>query len=287
MATTERSAPFRAVVLETPITPLPVLSQGCTQRQPPRTSRCFNTRRRLRTSASSHRHLLQTLPKNHTQDATPHPTPAASPISPDPTSAPTADDPVCASRRPVTTIEQHASTSLHSGSVGRTYANDSVASDASHAASSSSANPPTIEESPSTDNGTVHIEESDSSSSEKPLQIEEDATPSEVSWEVSPFWCPPPFEVPASSVTEFPAAAWKHAAATGPLRTPMRPRKPRSSGASPGRKKRLNRCGARSPAPAPTESSPALPSLHCILIFMALTLKVKSKNAWISYTNVP
>ncbi|KAH7951374.1 hypothetical protein HPB52_008318 [Rhipicephalus sanguineus] len=101
----------------------------------------------------------------NTQDATPHPTPAAAPVSPDPASASTADHQVCVSRPPVITIERHAGTSLHSESPGRTDADDSVTSDTSHAASSSSANPPTIEESPSTDDGTVHIEDSDSSSS--------------------------------------------------------------------------------------------------------------------------
>ncbi|KAH7976570.1 hypothetical protein HPB52_016299 [Rhipicephalus sanguineus] len=90
----------------------------------------------------------------NTQDAMPHPTPSASPVSPDLAGASADNDPVCVSRPLVITIERRAGTSLHSGSTERTDADNSVTSDASHAASSSSANSPTIEESPSTDDGT-------------------------------------------------------------------------------------------------------------------------------------
>ncbi|KAH7983851.1 hypothetical protein HPB52_014782 [Rhipicephalus sanguineus] len=202
----------------------------------------------------------------NSQDATPHPTPAASPVSPDPANACTADDQVCVSRPPVITIERHAGTSLHSVSAGRTDADDSVTSDINHAASSSSANPPTIEESPSTDDsvtssaghaassssanpptieessstadGTVHIEDSDSSSSETPLQIDEDATPSDVSRESVDVLVPP--SVRSSSIKRHRVSSSDsetHSRDRSPLRTPTRPRKPRASGASPGRKK--------------------------------------------------
>ncbi|KAH7934836.1 hypothetical protein HPB52_001020 [Rhipicephalus sanguineus] len=107
---------------------------------------------------------------------------------------------------------------------------DSVTSNASHAASSSSANPPTIEESSSTADGNVHIEDSDSSSSETRLQIDEDATPSDVSQESVDVLVPP--SVRSSSIKRHRVSSSDsetHSRDRSPLRTPTRPRKPRAS----------------------------------------------------------
>ncbi|XP_037529251.1 MICAL-like protein 1 [Rhipicephalus sanguineus] len=191
MAPTEKDAPFRAVVLETPMPPSPAPSEDRTQRQHLRDFPPLQPRRPLRTKGEvPPTPVLGPAQDQNPQDATPHPTPAASPVSPDPASASTADDQrICWAdrrrrQRDVDISHAASSSSANPPTIEESPStDDSVTSNASHAASSSSANPPTIEESSSTADGTVHIEDSDSSSSETPLRIDEDATPSDVSRE--------------------------------------------------------------------------------------------------------
>ncbi|KAH7948163.1 hypothetical protein HPB52_018947 [Rhipicephalus sanguineus] len=142
----------------------------------------------------------------NTQDAAPHPTPAASPVSPDPASASTANDPV---RRRQRDVRRQSRGLL----IVR-------------------------EESPSTDDGTVHIEDSGGSSSETPLQIDEDATPSDVNRESVNVLVP--LSIRSSNIKRHRVSSSDSETRSrdrSPLRTPTRPRKPRASGVSPGRKK--------------------------------------------------
>ncbi|KAH7946836.1 hypothetical protein HPB52_004961 [Rhipicephalus sanguineus] len=115
------------------------------------------------------------------QIATLRETPTASPASPDPAVPEGNEDPHSASRPTVIPTEPQVEPPLNKAPLDEHVAEDDETSDAHHMAAQSAGSSPVIEETPSRDDDVSVDEDSNSTTSETPLRIDEDTTPSDVS----------------------------------------------------------------------------------------------------------
>ncbi|KAH7976803.1 hypothetical protein HPB52_019820 [Rhipicephalus sanguineus] len=115
------------------------------------------------------------------QIATLRKTPTASPASPDPAIPEGTEDPRSASRPTVIPTERQVEPPLNKVPLGEHVAEVDETSDAHHMATQSAESSHVIEETPSRDDDVSVDEDSNSATSETPLRIDEDTTPSDVS----------------------------------------------------------------------------------------------------------
>ncbi|KAH7943071.1 hypothetical protein HPB52_004888 [Rhipicephalus sanguineus] len=172
------------------------------------------------------------------QLATLRETPTVSPASPDPAIPEGNEDRRSTPRPTVIPTEPQVEPPLNKAPLGEHVAEVDEMSEAHDMAAQSAESSPVIEETPSRDDDVSVDEDSNSATSETPLRIDEDTTPSDVSRDSLDVFVQSSRKSPStkrhrisSSDSEAPSRD------RSPLRASTRPRKPRASGGSPGRKK--------------------------------------------------